>query len=482
MSNTKNQIDLYVSLLPLKKSERTLGLWDLLVIQFCFGISVWFFLIGAQTGTLLSAREAIPTVLFGNCIPLFLISFIGIASARYGVEQLTLSSGIFGQKGSGLVLIFYILICYASLAFANLMFGHNATKFIEQLHGPKFLISETTGVVAFAVFALIIGGYFAFRGPKAVSWLSRISVAFMILVLAGLIIYILHYYGLSNVWNAKPSKPYFFEGNPLLGVEWSRATALEVNVGLGLSWGFFFGQWTRLAKSEGAGYHGCMWGWGVLAAFAGIVAALVALALGVYDPTLWIVKIGSSLGIPAFSIFGLLFMAVANIGAASTLIYSVAISLRSSFPKMRWISSVLIGTIPTLFLLFPDVYYMINKIYSVVGLLAGVYSAIVVSDFLFISKGRFRLRELFSANTGYQFAKGWNPAALISIAVGFVTYFVILNPLTWKSPSGLFPHISASLPTFFVTAILYVILMKAWIMKKYRISFVNDTEFGVGQR
>ena len=468
------QKEVYYSLLPVKKSERNLGMWDLMAVQICFGIAAWFFLTGAQTGMLLPAREAIPTILFGNCIPICLIAFIGIASSRYGVEQLTVSSGIFGHKGSVLMLIFYMLACYPALAVATLMFGQSSTKFVAQLNGPEFLSSETTGVVVFALAALIVGVYIAYLGPTALQWFTRLSALFMMLILAGLIFYILKYHGLSNIWSAEPAEPYYFEGNPGLSTAWSRASALEVNVGLGLSWGFFFGQWTRLAKTEGSGYHGCMWGWGILAAVAGVFAAFTALAIGVYDPTLWIVQVCSDLGSNVLALLGLMLMAVANVTSVATLVYPEAISIRSRFPRLNWKMALALGSIPTLLLLSPDVYYMISKVYAIIGLLTGIYSAIVVSDFLFISRGKFRMREFFSINKGYQYSKGWNPAALIAIATGFIVYLSILNPLTWESASGLFPYITAGLPTFFITAIVYTVLMKAWILKKYSIPFVND--------
>lgn len=475
MSNSNLiQKEVYYSLLPAKKSERNLGVWDLMAVQICFGIAAWFFLTGAMTGMLLPAREAVPTILFGNCIPIFLIAFIGIASSRYGVEQLTVSSGIFGQKGSVLMLLFYAFACYPALAVATLMFGQSATKFVGQLNGPVFLSSETTGVVIFAVAALIIGVYIAFLGPTALQWFTRLSAIFMMLILAGLIVYILNYHGFASIWNAEPAEPYYFEGNPGLGKAWSRATALEVNVGLGLSWGFFFGQWTRLAKTESGGYHGCMWGWGILSAVAGVFAAFTALAIGVYDPTLWIVQVCNEIGSNTLALLGLLLMSVANVTSVATLVYPEAISIRSRFPKINWKLALAIGSVPTLILLSPNVYYMISKVYAIIGLLTGIYSAIVVADFLFISKCRFRMREFFSFNKGYQYAKGWNPAALIAVVIGFIVYLAILNPLTWESATGLFPYITAGLPTFFITAIAYTILMKAWVLKKYKIPFVND--------
>jgi purine-cytosine permease-like protein len=477
MANSKTiQNEVFFSLLPAKKKDRALGMFDLMAVQVCFGIAAWFFLTGSQTGMLLPAREAIPTILMGNCLPIFLIAFIGIASSRYGVEQMTVSAGIFGQKGSVLMLIFYLLACYPALAMATLMFGQSATKFTAVLNGPAFLSVESPGVTIFAVIALIGGVYIAILGPNALRWCTRLSAIFMIIIIIVLIVYLFRYHGISAVLNAEPAEPYVFDGDPRLGKLWSRASAIEANVGLGLSWGFFFGQWTRLAKSEGAGYHGCMWGWGVLAAVAGVFAAFAALAIGEYDPTAWIVRVSHSTGLESFAVVGLVLMAVANISSVATLVYPAAISIRSRFPKVNWVAANAIAAAPTFLLMFPVVYYMISNVYAFIGLLTGIYSAIVVADYLFVSRGRFRMREFFSTRNGYQYAKGWNPGALVAIAAGFVTYLSLLNPLTWTSPSGLFPYLTAGFPTFIITAIVYTLCMKLWVLKKYKIPYVNDFE------
>jgi xanthine/uracil/vitamin C permease (AzgA family) len=138
--------------------------------------------------------------------------------------------------------------------------------------------------------------------------------------------------------------------------------------------------------------------------------------------------------------------------------------------------ALLISIVPVLFMLNNTVYYMVSNVYAFIGLVTGCYSAVMVSDYLFVSKGKFRLREFFSLKKGYQFAKGWNPAAIIAVACGLCTYLIILNPLTWVSYSGIFPYTTAILPTIFVTGIVYTALMKNWILKKYKMPFVNDYE------
>lgn len=477
MSN-KNDVQgaVYTSLLPANKSERVYGMWDLIFVQICFGIAAWFFLTGSQAGCLLPAYQAVPVILFGNCVGIFLISFLSVSPTRYGCEQLTVTVGVFGQKGSILMTFFFLIACYPALALATLMFGQSAIKFVEMLGGTGFWTQEGMAVSIFAFVALVGGTIIAYLGPTALKWFTRISAVSMAVILAGLIIYIFAYHGVDAVLNAEPCAPYTdAEMGEGMGSKWSKATALEANLGLGMSWGFFFGGWSRLAKSEPNGYHGCQWGWGVLAAVAGLFAAFAALAIGEYDPTAWFAEVSSNTGSVILPLAGLILFAIANLTSVATLVYPEAVAVKSRMPKFGWIPALLISVIPVIFMLNNTVYYMVSSVYAFIGLVTGCYSAIIVADHFFISKGRFRMREFFSRR-GYMYANGWNPAAIISIVVGLSTYLSILNPLTWTSLTGIFPYTTAIIPTFFVTATVYTVLMKTWVLKKYKIPFVNDNE------
>jgi len=452
-------------------------MWDLIFVQICFGIAAWFFLTGSQAGMLLSAKEAIPTILAGNCVGIFFISFLSLSPSRYGCEQLTASVGVFGQKGSILMTFFFLIACYPALALATLMFGESAIKFVGVLFGDCFMSHEGFAVTIFALIALVGGTFIAWLGPTALRWFTRLSAIFMALILAGLIVYLFSYHGMDAVFHAKPAEPYtdadMGEG---MGIKWSKATALEANLGLGMSWGFFFGGWTRLAKTESNGYHGCMWGWGVLAAVAGLFACFAALAIGKYDPTIWFVQVAEDTGLHILAAAGLILFAIANITSVATLVYPEAVAVKSRLPKFGWIPALLVSTIPVLFMLNNAVYYMVSNVYAFIGLVTGIYSAIIVFDYIFITRGKFRMREFFCVSKGYQYANGWNPAAIITVVVGLIVYLLILNPLTWTSLTGLFPYTTAIIPTFFISGILYTVLMKTWVLKKYKVPFVNDFE------
>lgn len=460
--------DVYFTLLPCKKNERIYGLVDLLAIQICFGIAAWFFLIGSQTGMWLPAFQAIPAIIFGNCFPLLLLGAMAVISTRYGVEQMAGTIPIFGPSYTIINIIMFAITWLCALALAALMFGQSAVKLWAVMFSEDSLLaSQWPGATIWAVMALAVGFIFAARGPDTLKWFTRIAAVFMIIVLIGLICYLIFHVGLDKIFAAKPAAPIVIDGNEALSRRWNLASAFEINVGLGLSWAYFYGQFTRLAKTESIGYHGCMWGWGALAAVAGVFAAFAALAIGQYDPTSWLIVMSSNVGFPFLALIGLLLMATANISSVATIIYPSAITLVSKYPRLKWSAALLIATIPALILCTPGFYARIAAIYTIVGLVNAIYGIIVVTDYFLISRGVYKIRHIFNSKQGYQYWHGFNPAALIAMICGLGFYLINLNPITWTSWTGWFPYITAGIPSTIVTGIIYYVLMKVWILKKY---------------
>lgn len=460
--------DVFFTLVPCRKKDRIYGFWDMLFIQICFGIGAWFFLIGSQTGMWLAAKQAVPTIIFGNTLGLLLMGSVAIISARYGVEQLFGSVAIFGPKFTIVNIIFFFITSLCALALASLMFAQGAIKLWGTIVSPDaFLASDAPGATIWAVLCLLTGFIIASRGPATMAWFTRIAAVFMITVLGALIVYLLAHVGIDDIFAAKPAGQIVIEGDPDLSNRWNIASAFEINMGLGLSWAYFYGQYTRLAKSEITGYQGCMWGWGALACVAGVFSAFAALAIGQYDPTAWLVAMSSNVGFPILALVGLVLMAVANISSIATIIYPAAITVVSNYPRVKWGPALAIATIPALVLLTPGFYGRIASIYAIIGLINGIYGAIIVADYYFISKGVYKLRHLYNSKEGYQYFHGVNPAAAISMAFGLIFYLWTLNPVTWGSANGWFPYITAGVPTVILTAILYVVLMKVWIVKIY---------------
>ena len=456
--------EVFYTMIPARKQDRIYSAVDLTAIQVCFGIGAWFFLVGSQTGMWLEAKVAIPTIIFGNTFGLLLMAPIAIISARYGVEQMLGTVTIFGQRFTIVNLLMFCVTAFCAIALATLMFGKSAVRLCSVILGPDNILSLHP--VAWALFALVMGFISAAAGPKAMKNFVRTSASLMILVLVGLVIYIFTQYGADAIFAAKPATPIVVEGDPSLSFHWNVAAGFEINIGLGLSWTYWYGQWTRLAKSEAGGYHGCMWGWGGLAAAAGVFAALAALAIQTYDPTAWLIDVAEKTGSVVLPVIGLLLFALANITSVATVIYPGAITFRTHYPKLPWKASLAIATIPGFALIvIPGFYDKIASIYAIIGALCVLYGAIIVVDYHFISKGIYDMRRVFNKKEGYMYFHGINPAAAIAEIIGAAFYLWTYNPFTMASANGWFPYITAGVPTCILTGLVYYILMKTWVMK-----------------
>jgi nucleobase:cation symporter-1, NCS1 family len=448
--------EMYLNLLPLRRGERIYGGWDFLAVQICFGIAAWFFLVGSLTGLTVPAREAVPIILFGNSVPLLLIAAMAVMFARYGVEHWQGSVAVFGHRFKDLWLVIYISSSFGWIAYASFLFGESAIKFLAVFGAPEAFTQEVPGAIVFAIMATAAGAFVAFLGPQVLKWFTRTSAVFLLLVLAYFTWSVLTQFGISEIFAADPAEP--FES-----VAWSRASAIEFNVGLGFSWAFWYGQWTRLSKSESGAFHGCLWGWGILAATAGIFAAFLALTLRVYDPSEWIVTLGGGL-----AALGLLLFAVANMSSVTALVYPMAITLRTRFPNIKWGLAVVICSAPAVLLENPTVFEGFGTYLAYIALLTGTYGGIMMADYFLVSRGihAWRLRDIYITGPAsrYWYMGGFNPAAVIATAAGALFYLWTLNPLTWTSASGWFPYITAGLPSYAVAFVVYAGLMRAWIL------------------
>jgi nucleobase:cation symporter-1, NCS1 family len=450
--------EMYVNLLPLRGSERIYGGWDFLAVQICFGIAAWFFLVGSLTGLTVPAREALPIILFGNAFPLLLIAAMAAIFARYGVEHWQGSAAVFGHRFKDVWLVVYITSSFGWIAYASYLFGQSAIKFLAVFGAPEWATREVPGAIVFAIIATATGAFVAFLGPQVLKWFTRTSAVFLLVVLAFFTWRVLTRFGLAEIFAAQPAEP-------METVGWSRASAIEFNVGLGLSWAFWYGQWTRLSKSESGAFHGCLWGWGVLAATAGIFAAFLALTLQAYDPTEWIVTLGEGL-----AALGLLLFAVANVSSVTALVYPMSITLRTRFPNIRWGLAVIICSAPAVLLENPTVFESYGTYLAYIALLTGTYGGIMMADYFLVSRGihAWRLRDLYIAGptSRYWYMGGFNPAAVIATIAGAGFYLWTLEPLSWTSANGLFPRISAGLPSYAVAFTVYAVLMRLWILPK----------------
>jgi NCS1 family nucleobase:cation symporter-1 len=130
------QREVYFGILPVLRGERPFGLWDFLLVQIGFGIAAWSFLVGGYTGFVLPAGSAVAAILFGNAIPVFLISVLAILYNRYGVDTFIGARAILGPRGSNLFLLIFAILNLGWITIACFMLGESAIRVTAAFNGP----------------------------------------------------------------------------------------------------------------------------------------------------------------------------------------------------------------------------------------------------------------------------------------------------------------------------------------------------------
>jgi NCS1 family nucleobase:cation symporter-1 len=430
--------------LPTLGRERAFSWIDFTLVQTGFGIAAWCFLVGGYTGSFIEGKYGIWVILLGNALPVLLILPYALSTARYGVDTFIASNPALGHNLSRVFFVIFAILNLGWITIACFMLGESCIKVAKVAGLPEFLTTRTIGAPIFSLIFYLLGMYVAWKGPVAIKRFARVGVPAIILILFGLIIAVVFKYGFTRVMDSEPATPFptLWEGI---------SNSVEVNAGLGFSWLVYLGQWCRLARSESAAIQGTYLGYGLLLNVAGIFGAFTALIVGSLDPTDWMIGVGGTV----FGVFGLILLILANLTSTVVLMYSQALSVKTMVPKLDWKWAILTNA-PAAFLMFSPAFYdAYTKFLAYVAFIMATFGGVLVADWFFVRRQRFEVGALYDhGNPQYRYWYGWNPAAIVAVAVGTGVYWLLYNPVTfvYTKPFALF---GAAIPSFFAAAATY---------------------------
>jgi NCS1 family nucleobase:cation symporter-1 len=184
-----------------------------------------------------------------------------------------------------------------------------------------------------------------------------------------------------------------------------------------------------------------------------------SLVLKSSDPTEWLRVVGG----PTYAIISLTFVTAANFGTTTAGIYASAIGLRNfaALQKRSWTTLLLITIAPVALvgMFIPELFFA--KFGNFLALIAVAFAplcGIQIVDYFILRRRRIDIRAVYMDSPGgaYHYWRGINPAAMIALAAGCLTYVMLLNPLTYDS-AALYPYLTASLPSACVAALTYFV-------------------------
>jgi len=434
---------------PLTKADRQWNQWQLFVVLLVTAAATWCYIIGEYVGYYLNLKMGFAAMTAGAMIGMLLVTLAVVPTAtRFGLDSIAAAKPQFGDRGW----IITVFLQYASIIGWNcllmIFFGKSVSQLLVTIgltspdSGP-LVIRVVTIIACVAVFFILL------RGGTGLEKVSKILFFFIVGI--GLWMTFMLLTGQSEAIAA--AKPAYASGS----LQWDYVTGIEIGIVSLLSWWPYIGAMVREAPDAHTATLPSMLGMGLPVPILSVVGLAAILALQVSDPSAWLVQLGGAL----YGTIALAFVIAANLGTTLAGVYATAVGLRQvpALATASWRTLILIGLLPVaaVTLLVPDLFFSnFGTFLAFIGVFFSPICAIQIVDYLIIRRQKISIRGIFSSGPGapYHYWGGFNPAAILAMAAGFVTYLYLLNPVTYASRSP-YEFLTASLPTAVVAGIVY---------------------------
>ncbi len=448
------------SSLPLTSKDRTWGGGDMYLISTGFAIATWSFLSGGYCASLTTFVNAvIITMCAGTLGYIMLAVAMGFISAKYGIDGFNGMVASMGRRGMIVCLVIFACVNIGWVAVLGTMVAGAFQNVIKIFTGNDlpYAVYSLIGVGAIFIAWLMIR-----KGTSNLKYANRVIVPCVLFCCAMMAYVIIKNYGWTNLLNAQPTAPV---ADPKLNVTF----IIDMMIGGGLSWFTGWGGLVRVAKTERASYWPNMLAMGVTGPIVAGIACAAGYAVGNADPTTWMIPLGGTV----LGIMALIFVCIANIGSAATQMYVACIGLKQFgvLKNKSWQFTTLVTSIPIAILCCfnESVYTNFCYLLSLSGVLYAPLSGIMTADYFILRKQTLDLRAIYDCTktSQYRYAGGFNIAGYVSFIVGILVYCYQLNPLNWAVHSNLFVPLGATIPSYVVAAVLYLIIAKAYYIPKH---------------
>ena len=435
MTDKNNNIS--EDILPISKENKTLSGITNFAIWFSCSMVTTVMLTGMYFIPELSFGKAIALILVGSLVGIIPLILIGVIGQKTGLTTMVAARATFGVKGSNIPSIINAII-YIGWQWAQAALGGLALNYISvTLTGFSspglFTVITEAVVIVIALYAI-----------KGISIYEKIAAVLIALIMCVAIYKAFTVTGMDNVINLEPS--------PVDGL--TGMAVFDIVVASALSWVAMSADYNRNCKSlsgtaigTGAGYTlGTLFSMGVGALMVCMV--IVAGKDVSYEPSELFGQIG--LGIPGAVV---IFMSI--IAANVMCMYSSTISIINMFPKLNYkYTALVVGFICIIGALFSGILDVFLNFVNLIAVLFMPIFAIMIVDFFILKKQHINTDAVIYTDKikDYEYSNGFNWIAIIVfiICAAFCYYFTYIHSL----PTG------ATIPTFFLTIILYYMLMK----------------------
>ncbi len=427
---------------PVPPERRNLRALDLGVLWFNLGVGLLVLYAGTfVTGYGFGLVPLLAIIVGGSVIGSVLLAGAGTLGATHGVPTMVSLRPIFGRRGSYVPTILNAAQLFAWTFLEVWVMSVAASA----LSGP--FLGAFTGVFWVLVFGVFCG-FLAWGGPMVVvkDWLERIGL-WLVLASAGWITYRLL---------ASPSTAASLS---LWGGDWTKAgLAVDLVVAMPISWWPLVSDYNRFAQTGRKAFLGTTVGYVVANTWFFLLGAIMFLGMDLSDPS----EVFAAAIVGVFGFWVLLAILADETDNGFADIYSTSVSIQNIRPKAtlrRLVPTITAGGLAVAAALtaFPRASVLIYEpfLYIIGGVFVPMLG-VVIADVFAVRRGAYT-REEFERGS----SRSTLPA-FVAWALGMCTYFPIylVNTAWVNLDLGGLNLIGASLPSFAVAALVYVVASK----------------------
>ena len=442
-------------IMPTLPQERTMTNFQLLCTWWGMAIQLVLFIAGAQLYPALSPVEIVMAAIVGNVIVAALLTLNGDIGIRYGITYSVYVRAAFGYMGAHVPSLL-------RAGFAIFWFGYQTWFCAYAMNKILFILTgysnETLLIIIFAILQI----WNMMHGTKAVALFEKYAAPCLMVV--G--VYLL--YEILGAYNSSIGQICSIKGEG--GI--SFAYAICAMMGHFITMTLNISEFTRYLKAPDPYSNpwwkvnfGSWWSQTIglvssLAAFT-FIGVCCGVLTGEWNPINVLIEVIGSKSVPLL-ILCLLFVLFAqwSTNTAANLLPPTYVIVNLCPSKINVKIAALIGGVVGVVMrpwLFAD---NTTAILVASSALLGPVCGIMICDYYVLRKKNLNVKDLYDEHGQYRYANCWNPAAIISMIVGAV-------------PACMYPDYGIEI-AFGVAFVLYYILTKYWIVKKYPQPEITD--------
>lgn len=429
--------------------QRAMSKWDLFATWIGANANNGTWYIGGVIAAVGLIKASTLLVIVGS------LSYVLLALASYmgyktGLPAMTLTRPSFGVKGSILPSLVNV-VQFIGWAAINTFIAATSISFIlkdilswdnSAFHNQFSII---IGIVVMSILHLISISV----GEKSVKWIERFGIILVIILVTWESIVVLKTVPFHEIVKWQPAAKFQLPSGKIV----------DILAAFNLAWVTAAADFSRFTKDKHAATTASFFGANIglfWFAFIGLIATIAtAITINKFDPNNADPStIAAKLGL---GILAMLVIVITSTTANAVNLMAAGSAMTNIFHKLKLTPALWIVTLVATVMTFIPVYVAsflttFETFLDGIGMFLGPEIAIFLIDFFFIKKKDYQVSEFAKPNGKYWYTKGVNPIAIITWAIGVLSYLG-LNKLDF-----IVQTVGATFPAMIITAILYYLV------------------------